>query len=587
MSDPEHIENLEVRIARLEQKVSELERALSDREKGTVSLEKPVQTEKARPEPEVHLEEGFSKEAGRRWLPEGITLGENWLNWLGIGLLLLGVGFLFKYSIDQGWLIPPIRSAFGLAIGFGLLGAGFASEQGTTPRQIFLGGGIAAFYITGFATFQLYSFIASPIVWLFMIGVTVLALYLASQHNEVILSVLGTIGGLGTPFMLYSGNGSLVMLILYSSLILTGSGILYMMKGWKSLLWATVIGGWLVLMVGWANNIYNELHPTLGDKWTLQLGALYSIAIFWILPVIREILTSRDPKRWPDPGKPLPNSKPSGEFIANSNVQLLSVLIPVALLFYSYGIWNIGTEIWGVIALIGSLLVGYSYLPLRNEGLEKLSLVHGFTALILITISLFLLLEGEVLLISLALEALCLRIISSKTGDRNISLSSHILFGLIAIWMIDRLMMTAVSDLPILNLDALTELFIIGIAGLMVPRYLDEGEENLTSLYRLAAHVGVLGWFMKELSIVQDGQAFVTIAWGLYALFILFLGFRQQSTRVRFAGMITIFIVVGKLFLVDLSQINTLLRILLFIGFGVVFLLASYLLHKRLGDIKA
>ncbi|MDX1617590.1 MAG: DUF2339 domain-containing protein, partial [Balneolaceae bacterium] len=99
--------------------------------------------------------------------------------------------------------------------------------------------------------------------------------------------------------------------------------------------------------------------------------------------------------------------------------------------------------------------------------------------------------------------------------------------------------------------------------------------------YRVAAHLAVLGWFLREFTILQDGQAYVTVAWGIYALVVLFLGFRLGSSRVRTLGMVTIFIVVGKLFLVDLTQINTLLRILLFIGFGALFLVVGYLLQTR------
>jgi hypothetical protein len=73
---------------------------------------------------------------------------------------------------------------------------------------------------------------------------------------------------------------------------------------------------------------------------------------------------------------------------------------------------------------------------------------------------------------------------------------------------------------------------------------------------------------------------------GYVPLLVLFLGFYRNSSRIRFLGMLTILLVVGKLFLVDLSQISTLLRILLFIGFGVVFLVVRYLLHQKWGDTE-
>ncbi|MDZ7691599.1 MAG: DUF2339 domain-containing protein [Balneolaceae bacterium] len=442
---------------------------------------------------------------------------------------------------------------------------------------------MAAFYITGFASFQLYSFLSSQLVWVFMVGVTIFALLLSLWEDEPVLSVVGTIGGLGTPFMLYTGQGSLPMLMLYTTVVLIGPVILYMIKGWKPLLWSAVVGGWLVLMVGLIVNVIDVENPSSLDRWTLQLGVLFVGAISWIIPVYREILTNREPQRWPDSAN-LHKKESDQPFVANVNVQVLSVLMPVCMLFYSYGLWSISSEVWGVIALIASLLIGYSYLPLRSEELFKLSLVHGFTALIMITISLTLLLDGEILLIALTLEALCLRIIASKTGDRNISLSSHILFVFIAIWMVDRLLMVTTASMPLFNLDALTELFIIGIGGIMVPAYIGTNKVNSTTVYRLTAHIALLGWFLKELSTLQDGQAYVTVAWGIYALAVLYVGFRESNIRIRLLGMATIFLVVGKLFLVDLTQINTLLRILLFIGFGAIFLLVSYFLHKNWGE---
>ena len=60
---------------------------------------------------------------------------EYWLNKIGIGLLLLGVAFLFKYSIDQGWITPAVRVGFGLAIGIILpAGPGFAGNFEAAAR---------------------------------------------------------------------------------------------------------------------------------------------------------------------------------------------------------------------------------------------------------------------------------------------------------------------------------------------------------------------------------------------------------------------------------------------------------------------
>ncbi|MCZ6916991.1 MAG: DUF2339 domain-containing protein [Gemmatimonadetes bacterium] len=50
----------------------------------------------------------------------------------------------------------------------------------------------------------------------------------------------------------------------------------------------------------------------------------------------------------------------------------------------------------------------------------------------------------------------------------------------------------------------------------------------------------------------------------------------------RGAGVATLMLVVGKLFLVDLARVEAIVRILLFLGFGGVFLTLSYFFRSLL-----
>lgn len=567
-------ENLEKRVQRLEKEVRALKSLLQEQDSAD-SITLSTKAEK------VTLKESASSAPGEQ-VPETsftdkIQLGENWLQRLGIALLLLGVAFLFKYSIDQGWLIPPIRSLIGLGIGLSLFITGLQLDEGkNTLKQICLGGGIAAFYITGFATFQLYSFAPSSVVWVFMIVVTLLSLSLSLQQNEAILSVIGTLGGLGTPFMLYTGSGSLSALIVYTAVILSGASAMYLVKGWKSLIWTMVAGSFLVMIVGFYNNIIDVAEPIFADRLSLQLGILICLAVLWAVPVIREVLTKREPEKWPDPT--FQNKDGSVDdfaaYLSNPSVQFLTLAVPIAAFVYTMGLWNISTEAWGVIAMAYSLAIGYVYLPLRNEELTKLASIHGFSALILLTISFFLMLEGELLYIVLALEGLGLRFIAHKNHDEEISLSSHLLFGIVSVWILNEFTSYNQPELAVFNLPALTQLIIIGIVGLAVPVWLET--KSSRRFYRLAAHLGFLGWFLSELSTLENGQAYVSVCWGIYAIGLLIYGLTKEKDDLRLAAMGTIFLVVGKLFLIDLSQLQAIWRILLFIGFGALFLLISY-----------
>jgi uncharacterized membrane protein len=57
------------------------------------------------------------------------------------------------------------------------------------------------------------------------------------------------------------------------------------------------------------------------------------------------------------------------------------------------------------------------------------------------------------------------------------------------------------------------------------------------------------------------------------------MGLRLDHTQIIRAGMATLFLVVAKLFLVDLSEVEAVWRILLFLGFGGLFLILSYYLQ--------
>lgn len=577
-------ESLKQRLSRLEARVAELEHRLkterTTKKKSAAGQDKIIPPGRA--------------EKGMEWgetIPEKASpgagiIGENWLNRIGLFLLLLGVAFLFKYSIDQGWLIPPVRSAFGLAIGLALFGIGIQMGNDRSPmKEILLGGGIAAFYITGFATYQLYNFVADPVVWSFMIVVTLLALSLSLQQDQPVLSVIGILGGLGTPFMLYSGSGSLPALIIYASLVLAAGAIIYFQKGWKSLIWSMTAGGILVYLAALFANILDVQTPLLSDRWALQAGVMFGGVVFWMVPVYREIMAKTNPENRKDTrdqyrtreGKPAVEDQNR----SNTHVQILSLVIPLFLYLFSLGIWELPDRLWGGIALVCALPVGYSYLPLRVRELPGLASVHAFSGLALLTLALVLLFNGYLLLTVLAFEAVGLRYIAMKSGEYGVSFVSHLLFGFIALWMTGDMLEVGIEGLDSLDIEVLVRLAIILSAGLAVPLWIKK--KQVRFVYRIMAHLALLGWFFNTFMIFANGQAVVTASWGIYAIALLVSGFYREKKWLRGAGMATIFLVIGKLFIVDLSQLQAIWRILLFMGFGSLLLVLSYFIQFKWG----
>ncbi len=490
--------------------------------------------------------------------------GEWWLNKIGIGLLLFGVAFLFMFAVERGWITPPMRVGFGLAIGVALLVLGLrVYEDRRAFSQVLLGGGVGALYITGFAAFQLYELVAYPVVFAFMVAVTLLACVLSLRQDEEPLSIIGALGGLGTPFLLYSEAGTLGGLVLYTCLILVGTAGVYFYKGWVSLLTVSSVGGWLVFLVGYSNSFLSPSAPFPGDRWILQLSVTFAWLLFWLTPVAVQVL--RDFERVP----------------AHAHAYVVST--PIILLGFTGMIWILPSSDFAWIPLSGAALYALAALALRRIESDGLSYTHVLVALLLLTHTLVLMLDGDVLLLTLAAETAVLHYVASRSSDRIVSAGAHLLFSTVALWLAARILPGILEGFSgstrsgFLGVRAFVDLAVIALAfaasSFVLPR-------KLAIVYRVSAHVALLAFLWRELSVLPGGDAFVTISWGVYAAGLLVWGLRQDRVELIRGGLSTLFLVVGKLFLVDLAEVEAIWRVLLFLGFGGLFLALSYYLRS-------
>lgn len=489
--------------------------------------------------------------------------GEWWLNKLGIGLLLFGVAFLFLLSVERGWITPTTRVGLGLAISATLLTVGLrVYENRRAFSQVLLGGGLGALYTTDFAAFQLYSLVPYLLAFAFMVAVTLLGCFLSFRQDEASLSVISALGGLGTPFLLYDDAGSLGGLVLYACLILAGTGAIYFYKGWASLLCVSFAGGWLVLLIGYLSGFSFWAASSFEDRWILQLGVIFVWLLFWIVPVAREVLRG------------------SRGVIA----RLYTVTTSIVALGFTAAIWRFTSSEFGWITISGAAL--YALVALAFERLDDsrgLSRLHALVALLLLTHTLFLMLEGDVLFLTLAAEATILHLVARRFSDRIVSAGAHLLSSIAALWLANRLLPGILESFlnsahsALFNARVLVDLAVIaltfGASVLVLPR-------NLSLAYRVVAHAALLALLWRELSALPGGDAWVTVAWGVYAVGLLVTGLRLDRASLVRGGMATLFLVVIKLFLVDLAEVEALWRVLLFLGFGGLFLALSYYLRS-------
>jgi len=163
---------------------------------------------------------------GRAWSIDWENLvGIKLFSWIaGIALVLAAV-FLFKYSVEHGWLRPTVRAAFGLITGTALL---IVCELRVARNYRFTanamdGAGIAILYATLFAMYSLWHLVPAAVAFLGMLFVTAAAVYLSTRRDSVFIALLGLIGGFATPALLSSNENR--PLALFSYLLLLNGGI--------------------------------------------------------------------------------------------------------------------------------------------------------------------------------------------------------------------------------------------------------------------------------------------------------------------------------------------------------------------------
>jgi uncharacterized membrane protein len=570
-SPHERLDRLEERIDRLEAAVDALRAAVEAPD--DASSDEATPPDEAPPDPSAAPEASGGRGAStlralREAVPTPTLRGEDWLSYVGIGLLLFGVAFLFKYSIEQGWLTPAVRVGVGAVTGGVLLWAGL-TRTAARPRlqQILLGGGVATFYGTIFAAYQLYGLLSYPVAFGGMVFTTTLAIAVAVQQDHASTAVIGTLGGLGTPFLLYAEVDGVAGFALYTGLVLAGACAVYLYRGWRSLLSAAVGGGWLVLLVPCVDALVEGAPPD--GAATLQ----GSIVLAWLLlggtPVLRRALRAgRGGLALALP--PAPASRLRALFGPAPSLGLL-VASPLAALLASRLLWTGPDGLWAGVAAGGALLYAGLYGLLRTRLTRRVAAAHGVVAAVLAAYALGVALDGATLLLTWAVEGALLLALGRRAGDPRLRLSGHALFGIVAVGLARRWAAPGAPPTP----AALSELLALG-SGLAAARTI--GARWGRRLYQGLALAGWLAWCAHTLAPLPAGAASVSVAWGGTAAALLAGGAWARHPLAQKAGLAVLALFVGKLFLVDLAALPALGRIGLFLGAGAAFLLISYAL---------
>ncbi len=341
-------------------------------------------------------------------------IGENLANKIGIGILVLGIGFFVKYAIDQDWINPIGRVFIGILCGGILLGVAHKMRKTFVAfSSVLVGGGIAVLYLTIAIAFHEYHLFSQTAAFIMTLVITSFAVVLSLGYNRVELAIVSILGGFASPFMVSTGEGNYVVLFTYIFVLDVGMLVLAYYKKWN--LVNIVSYAFTVLLFGvWLGGAYQS--DTLSMVW----GAIIFATLFYLVFFAMNIINNLKQRA---AFKPLD----------------ISLLLSNTFLYYAAGIAILSNEHGDAFkglftAALGIFNFIFAYTLHRSGRVDK-NLVFLLIGLVLTFISLAapIQLEGNYITLFWAAEAVLLLWLSQKSGIRLMKLSSVIITGLMVI----------------------------------------------------------------------------------------------------------------------------------------------------------
>ncbi len=334
---------------------------------------------------------------------------EFWLNKLGVVFLFLGVIFLFKYSFNYIDIPEEVKKIsillFGINLGIGMeVIAVKLRAKMTKFSQVLSGGAMAIIYASIYGGYQFFGFLPHNLTFILLSLLSVYCFFNSVKQNSVYLAFIAFAGGILTPTLLYNSHAILGGYIAYIFFLMLGIVIVYIYRGWNSLIWLSAIGGFLGVI------LYNDYGYSMFNKVLLQSEISAYWLILWLLPIIREILKYKNPEKWKI-SKDLSNKGEKYKTFFENNVYAFSVLSPLLIIWHTYILWEqelspIQVKIMILVfASLYGIMFGYLKKIKIKPFLANIQLLVAINLVFFVIMTTF---SNEITLIALVMQAIML-----------------------------------------------------------------------------------------------------------------------------------------------------------------------------------
>jgi uncharacterized membrane protein len=515
--------------------------------------------------------------------PTPDTSEETWgktLGVIGVFAVLFGVAFFLKYAFENGIIGITGRLVLGAVVGaLGLILGRMLKEKYEAYSYILSGGGIGILFVTTYTAHILYDVISAPLAYILFGIITLISVMLSIKDGKMLMAAIGVSAGFFAPLLISFGGEHFAGLFSYVLIINAGVAFISYVYRWPALHYIAFVGT-LLSVSSWFYRIDDESSRLLFVTFiTLYFLIFFASSIFHHL-VRREMSNGGDIA-----------------FITINAIWYVSLAYPILSPVFPDGMGLFMASI-GVLYL----LLGYFSFATHKED-KILNAALPMMGLFFFTIAIPIQFDGSWITAGWLIEAMCLAVISYKIDGRRLYLYAIVVYviGLFRLAVLDSTYQGAANEFVSIFNERFLVFVIAIVSGLVmayfIHRVTKESEEDTEALKPLPLILGVvtqiitLVLFTSETHYYYSTQeisgaalynadsrenTFVSIVWALYAAFLTVLGFVMHSKVFRVFGAVLFFLTAFRIF-IGIWALGPIYRIVTFIIFGVIALLASFL----------
>lgn len=506
-------------------------------------------------------------------------IGTRWIGRIGLLAILFGVAFFLKYSFDNKLIGEMGRVILGIFWGTAFIGAGeyFQKKGLGFYGQTLSGGGLAVFYLSLYAAFALYHLIPLYLATIAMLAVTTTGMTLSVRYSAYTLAAIALLGGFLTPVMLSSSINQPLTLFGYILLLDAGTILIQRFRQWSSLIAASLFGT-VLLYIGWHMEFFNDEQHWLAIGVIIAFFALYN---FYIL--ISHLFSKHVESR-------------IDQFIIFGSASFFF------LAFFSQYHWE---SVWPVktfTIVLAGFEIGMAEFIRRREHETRMTMASfAAVSLIMTVIAIFVALEQRWIMPALAAEmsalgwiGLRLRLPVLRQGAYLLALVVLVRFA----FDVNLRLEPFERFIPLFNSRFLVCISTVA-AFYALMKFIWEDRESLTAgeryvpdivfvttqalslvllsievhdFFRFRSPGHILDWAASRYAL----QLSLSVLWALYASILIGIGILKRFRGARMVGILLLGVTVLKVFLIDLSHLQTFYRIISFIMLGLLLLAVSY-----------